>query len=578
MDRIEIDRLNESAWDNRRIDLRQSFDIAIKTKDASDSLEYKKGIADSSKVLGYCYWRFSDYSLSLTHSLGAIKIYKELNSLKDEADTLNSIGAVYMFQNEHAKRLECNLQCLKIRQKVGDKEGVAGSQNNIGETYFEMGDADNAIKWFYESMNNPDSSEQIKAWATHNLGKVYVSKCDFEKAQEYLLKSLSISSRVSYDVLSTATNIELALLLFEIKEFNRAEQFANSAFDIASRIGSKEDVKTALNIIAQIKEQTGNLEEALIFYKKHHAAHIEIFNELNAQRIRDIEFQYEIERITKEAEIERLKTFELQSAYEEIEHQKKLIEHRNVEIIDSIKYAQRIQQALLKDEEHVSKHLPPHFILYKPKDIVSGDFYWVLEKSHFLYIAVADCTGHGVPGAFLTMLGTSYLNEIASKDDTPSPANILDELRIKFVKELAGDGETKDGMDISMIRINYKTLEILWAGANNPLWVIKKVSKEIHEIKGDKQPIGLTHSPVLFTNHSLKLQQGDSVFLFTDGFADQFGGPKGKKFKYKQLKELLLSNIDLPLEEQKQKLESVYVEWSGALEQVDDICVIGVKL
>lgn len=573
----EIDELNSSAWEIRRTDLRQSFDLAIKTKEASDILEYKKGIADSSKVLGYCYWRFSDYSLSLTNSLKALKIYKELNALKDEADTLNSIGAVYMFQNEHVKRLDCNMQCLNIRQRVGDKEGVSGSQNNIGETYFEMGDADNAIKWFYESLNNVDSSEQIKAWATHNLGKVYKFKGNIESAKEYFIKSLKISDAVKYDVLSAVSNLELSVLLFELKDFRDAEKFAHSAFEIAERVGSKEEGKKALNIISQIKEYTGDLEGALKFYKKHHLAHIEIFNELNAQRIRDIEFQYEIERITKAAEIERLKTAELQSAYEEIEHQKALLEHRNREIIDSIKYAQRIQQALLKDEEHVSKHLPPHFILYKPKDIVSGDFYWVLEKNSHLYIAVADCTGHGVPGAFLTMLGTSYLNEITSRDDLPSPAQILDDLRMKFVKELGADGETKDGMDISMIRINYKTFEILWAGANNPLWIIRKGIDEVYEIKGDKQPIGLSHSPILFTDHALKLDRNDSVFLFTDGFADQFGGPRGKKFKYKQLKELLLSNNDLPLDQQKQKLETAFLEWSGALEQVDDVCVIGVR-
>jgi serine phosphatase RsbU (regulator of sigma subunit) len=233
---------------------------------------------------------------------------------------------------------------------------------------------------------------------------------------------------------------------------------------------------------------------------------------------------------------------------------------------------------LLKDEEHVSRHLPPHFILYKPKDIVSGDFYWALEKNAFLYIAVADCTGHGVPGAFLTMLGTSYINEITSRDDIPSPAHILDELRIKFVKELGADGITKDGMDISIIRINYKTCEIEWAGANNPLWIIRDGSSEVYEIKGDKQPIGLTHSPSLFTNHQLQLKQGDSVFLFTDGFADQFGGPRGKKFKYKQLKDVLLGNNHLPHSQQKKKLEDIFYEWSGKLEQVDDICLIGIKL
>ncbi|OFY85516.1 MAG: hypothetical protein A3F72_10100 [Bacteroidetes bacterium RIFCSPLOWO2_12_FULL_35_15] len=578
MNLSQIDELNNSAWEMRRTDLRQSFDIAMKTKEAADILEYVKGIADSSKVLGYCYWRFSDFSQSLTNSLKALKIYKQLILPKDEADTLNSIGAVYMFQNEHTKRLECNMQCLKIRQDVDDKEGVAGSQNNIGETYFEMGDSENALKWFYECLNNPHASQQIKAWATHNLGKVYKSQKNFDKAKEYFLESLVISTDVGYDVLSSGTNLELSSLFFEKKNYKEAELFAYNALQIAEKIGSKDEFKSALNLIAQIKENTGQLNEAIIFYKKHHAAHIEIFNETNAQRIRDIEFQYEIERITKEAEIERLKTVELRAANQEIEYQKQLLEHRNIEIINSIKYAKRIQQALLKDEEHVSKHLPPHFILYKPKDIVSGDFYWALEKSPFLYIAVADCTGHGVPGAFLTMLGTSYINEITSRDDLPSPAQILDELRIKFVKELGADGVTKDGMDISMIRINYKTAEIIWAGANNPLWIIRNGASEVLEIKGDKQPIGLTHSPILFTNHELQLEQGDSVFLFTDGFADQFGGPRGKKFKYKQLKEILLVNNQLPHLQQKKNLEDIFSEWTGKLEQVDDVCLIGIKL
>lgn len=574
----EIDELNTIAWEKRRIDLRMSFNLAMKTREASDVLKYAKGIADSSKVLGYCYWRFSDYSLSLTNSLSALKIYKKLNAKKDEADTLNSIGAVYMFQKEHAKRLECNLQCLKLREESGDKEGVAGSQNNIGETYFEMGDLENAMKWFNESLNNPNVSEQIKAWATHNLGRVYQSKKDFNNAEQFFLESLRTSSAVSYDVLSGETNLALSALFFENENYTEAEKYANNAIHIAEKTGSKEEIKSALNLIAQIKENTGDLNRALIYYKKHHAAHIEIFNETNVQRIRDIEFQYEIERITKEAEIERLKTVELRAANQEIEHQKRLLEYRNSEIIDSIKYARRIQQALLKDEEHISKHLPPHFILYKPKDIVSGDFYWILEKNNYFYLAVADCTGHGVPGAFLTMLGTSYLNEITNGEEILSPAHILDKLRMKFVKELSADGETKDGMDISMIRINNKSFEVLWAGAYNPLWIIRKNENEIQEIKGDKQPIGLTHSPFSFTEHKLQLKEGDSIFLFTDGLPDQFGGPRGKKFKYKKLKEVLSLNNHLPHNRQKQMLEKAFSEWRGNLEQVDDICLIGLRL
>lgn len=574
----EIDELNINAWEKRRASLRESFDLAMKTKEAAESSEYVKGIADSSKVLGYCYWRFSDYSLSLTHSLKALKIYKELNAQKDEADTLNSIGAVYMFQKDHTKRLECNLRCLKIRENVGDEEGVSGSQNNIGETYFEMGDPDNALIWFYASLNNPAVSPQIKAWATHNIGKVYISQKAIDKGIEYFVNSLDVSERAGYDVLSAVTCLELSAVYFTVENFAKSELFATKALSIAEKIGSKEDIKNALFLIAQAKESIGDLNDALFFYKKHHATHIEIFNEVNVQRIRDIEFQYEIERITKEAEIERLKTVELRAANQEIEKQKRLLEHRNGEIIDSIKYARRIQQALLKDEEHVSHHLPPHFILYKPKDIVSGDFYWTIEKGIHLYVAVADCTGHGVPGAFLTMLGTSYLNEITSRDDLPTPAQILDDLRIKFVKELGADGETKDGMDISMIRINLKTREIIWAGANNPLWIIRKGATEIEEIKANKQAIGLLHAPSLFTDHALQLKESDSVFLFTDGYPDQFGGERGKKFKYKQLKDVLLAGNHLPHDQQKQKLEKIFSEWRGELEQVDDVCVIGMRL
>lgn len=574
----EIDEFNTAAWEKRRTDLRASFDLAMKAKEAAESAEYTKGIADSSKALGYCYWRFSDYSLSLTYSLRALKIYIELNAQKDEADTLNSIGAVYMFQNDHARRLECNLRCLKIRQSVGDEEGVSGSQNNIGETYFEMGDLENASKWFHESLDNAHVSEQIKAWATHNLGKVYISLKNFDMAESRFAESLITSENANYDVLSSVTCLELSRLFFTKGDFAKSEHYANRALKIAEKIGSKEEVKNALFRIAQVKESIGDLNGALSYYKKHHDKHIEIFNDENTQRIRDIEFQYEIERITKEAEIERLKTVELRAANQEIEHQKRLLEHRNNEIIDSIKYARRIQQALLKDENHVSPHLPPHFILYKPKDIVSGDFYWLLEKGAHLYVAVADCTGHGVPGAFLTMLGTSYINEITGRDDLPSPAQILDELRVKFVKELGADGETKDGMDISMVRINYKTRGLMWAGANNPLWVIRKNAAEVEEIKANKQAIGLMHAPTMFTDHELQLNEGDSIYLFTDGYPDQFGGERGKKFKYKQLKEVLIANSHLSQDEQKHVLEKTFSDWRGDLDQVDDVCVFGMKL
>ncbi|MCL4856043.1 MAG: SpoIIE family protein phosphatase, partial [Flavobacteriales bacterium] len=238
-----------------------------------------------------------------------------------------------------------------------------------------------------------------------------------------------------------------------------------------------------------------------------------------------------------------------------------------------------IQDALLKAEEHESQHLPPHFILFKPKDIVSGDFYWALEKENHLYLAAADCTGHGVPGALLTMLGNSFLNEINAVDKLLTPAEILNKLRDKIISELnqtGKDGETTDGMDISLIRLNLKTNELHWAGANNPLYIIN--SGELLELKPDKQPIGYNYKMTDFTNHQINLNKNDYVAIFTDGFADQFGGPKGKKYKYNTFKNKLLEIYQLPLDEQKKLLSNEFEIWRGNLQQVDDVCVIGLRL
>ena len=265
---------------------------------------------------------------------------------------------------------------------------------------------------------------------------------------------------------------------------------------------------------------------------------------------------------------------------QQLDERNKLVEDKNKDILDSIYYAKRIQDALLnKETEFTNNTLPEHFILFLAKDIVSGDFFWTTQKDDYWYVAVVDCTGHGVPGAFMSMLGMSFLNSISSVPYLQSPAEILNELRDKVVRELGQKGKsenTKDGMDISLVRINLKTREIQWAGANNALNLVR--NNVFEEIKADKQPIGFHHNPGPFTNHSLQLNQGDSIYIYSDGFADQFGGPLGKKFKYRQLEELLLRNSQLKSKEQQEVLEQAFISWKGTLEQVDDVCIIGIKL
>ena len=268
------------------------------------------------------------------------------------------------------------------------------------------------------------------------------------------------------------------------------------------------------------------------------------------------------------------------------------ITEKNREITDSINYAKRIQNAMLLGEEKSDSAIPEHFTLYKPKDIVSGDFYLARQitykKQKYWYVIVGDCTGHGVPGGFLTMLGVSYLNEMISSDTgLIEPSEILDLLREKIIHDLNQSGQrdkSRDGMDMSVVRLNLETLEMSYAGANNPLWIVSKMG-ELKEIKADKQPISYHEKSKPFTNNKLKLQQGDTFYLFSDGFADQFGGANaslrkagGKKYKSANFKKLLITIQYKTMAEQKEMINQTFEEWKGELEQLDDVCIIGVRL
>lgn len=254
------------------------------------------------------------------------------------------------------------------------------------------------------------------------------------------------------------------------------------------------------------------------------------------------------------------------------------------DITDSINYARRIQQAILPDPQLFKTLLPDSFIFYRPKDIVSGDFYWITEQEGIVYYAAADCTGHGVPGGFMSVLGASLLNEVINEKKIREPGEILDMLRNKIIAALRQKGETgenKDGMDMVLCRFDRSKNELVFAAANNPAWLVRNSNgeKELIEFKPDKQPVGIgVENPVRFSQQVIKLQRNDRIYIFTDGFADQFGGPKGKKFKYRQFHETLVSIGDLPMEQQGEHLEKTFEAWKGELEQVDDVLIIGLKI
>jgi len=297
------------------------------------------------------------------------------------------------------------------------------------------------------------------------------------------------------------------------------------------------------------------------------------------------------EILTKNEEI-NMKNDELVTQNEYLAAQRDKISYQKNQITSSIEYAKRIQDAVLDTQDEINHVVPDSFVLLKPKDIVSGDFYWFknlqLDSKNYRVFAAVDCTGHGVPGGFMSMLGTSFLNElIAEFKSELNLATLLNRLRQEIKKQLhqtSNSTQVKDGMDMAICAIDYEHMQVQFAGANNPLYLIRNINEkpaiEIQEIKPDKMPIGVyLKENESFTNHIIDLNKGDLLYIFSDGFCDQFGGENGEKFKKRRFKELLLSVAHLPMSEQKNKLEENLLEWMGTdYEQIDDITVIGVRI
>lgn len=262
------------------------------------------------------------------------------------------------------------------------------------------------------------------------------------------------------------------------------------------------------------------------------------------------------------------------------DHMQNLLIQKNKDITDSITYAKRIQQAILPPEKIVKELLPDSFILYKPKDIVSGDFYWVAEVGNMVMFAAVDCTGHGVPGAFMSIVGQNILNQAVNEHRLSKPDQILNLLNEEVTRNLGKDerNQIKDGMDLALCVMSKTSRTLEFAGAFNPLWILR--DDDIIEIRGNKFPIGyrMDGEQKIFTRHEVKLEKGDQLYVFTDGYADQFGGPKQKKFKYKNIKKVLIENRHESMERQKQILDITLKDWKGDLEQIDDILIMGVKV
>lgn len=573
-----IDELNNWAWNERGVDVKIAYQTAVKTEQASIDIAYKKGAMDSLKIQGYCLWRFSDFPSSMASSTEALRIAETLDNLKAQGDILNNIGAVYMFLKDHQKRLETNLKCLEIRKQIDDYSGISGSLNNIGETYMEMGKLTQAKQYFNECLAYEHSTEDSKAWVYHNLGILSKNGKEYFEGIQHLKASIELTKNLDYKILDCGSYYHIASCYFRMSKFEACHSNLNLAFELANKLGAKEEQQNIHLAYSELFEVSGDITQAFQHYKKYSELKSEIYNEQNDARMINLKGQHEIDVAKREAKIERTKNEELKLAFNEIDKQKKLVEQKNFSIQSSISYAERIQKAILENEKELDETGLEFFVIYQPKDVVSGDFFWHKIRGNYVYFAVVDCTGHGVPGAFLSMLGVAFLNEICSANTPPETGNVLNQLRDKVINLLSrkDDQYGMDGMDMTMMRLNRISMELQYSGAMNKSYIVR--DGEVLILKPDSMSVSLMDDMQPFSSNDIKLMAGDMLYQLSDGVKDQFGGPRDKKLGAKRVQEWLSDLSSTSCASQQLEIEKRLLEWSQGADQTDDITLFGLRV
>ena len=579
------------------------------------SLKNKKGIAYTLSKIGQTYGIQKETQEALNKYDESLTIFREIDDKEGIATCLANMATIYRdygnvnitgnneIQNETGakKALEYYYESLAIYEKLERKHSIAIILNNIGSVFNLHGDP------------------------SCNLTKEECKKKGLEISIIYAEQSLKIREEMG-DINGILTSkINLGYANFNLKNYDKAEFYAKNGLKTAQYYKLPIETRNAAFLLNKIYEQKGDNMNALKMYKLHILMRDSINSDNNqkATAKQEARFEYEKQKAVDDAEhdkeiaieqeakekqtiltyatagglglvaifllvvFNRLKVTRkqkniIEEQKTEVENQKTVVElahteleEKNKEITDSIQYAKRIQNAILPPSKVVKEYLQESFIYYKPKDIVAGDFYWLEHAKGKVLFAAADCTGHGVPGAMVSVVCNNGLNRSVREYGLTDPGEILNKTREIVVQEFEkSEEDVKDGMDIAICSLEGKTLK--YAGAHNPLWIIRK--EELLETKANKQPIGQFDNPEPYTTHTIELQKGDSLYIFSDGYADQFGGDKGKKLKTANFKQLLLSIQKESMEKQKQLIDEAFENWKGDLEQLDDVCVIGVRI
>ena len=589
-------------------DLNKAMKLYFEALKISEQEEYENGICASYMNIGLFYQYGENYKKAISYVKKALSLTEKEDSRDFESSCCNNLAVCYYYQENLDSALYFYERALNIFETNNDPVGISTALMNIAGIYSEKGEMDEAIPLMEKSIELKKKAGQKDgiSRAYGNLGLMYFELGNRQKGIDLNHRALQIAREIDDADLIVSSAKNLSEIYFKTGDFKRAYEYQHLRYQYSDSLFNR-------NNVAKLAQQ----ETQYSFEKKMFADSLEQVEKDKIQKLKTekaaLQHSEEQKRLWLyitlmivvlgfvvllainfyRTNLARKKANVIISKQkEEVELQKEIVEEKHKEITDSINYAQRIQTAMLFSDETWKSNFADHFIFFRPRDIVSGDFYWATsvektngtsnQKSEYLAWCVADCTGHGVPGALMSMLGLSFLNEIINEKKITEPAIVLNAVREKIIQSLkntSGGIQQKDGMDISLCVLNKQTRIMEYAGANNPIWIIRKNTSEVMEFKADKMPVG-SYNDVLapFTAKQIQLYPGDRIFNFSDGYADQFGGEKGKKFKNTQFKALLLQTVHLPLSEQQKQIEKRFYEWKTNFQQVDDICITGIEI
>jgi tetratricopeptide (TPR) repeat protein len=596
-----------------------------------EAMNNKPQVASVLKNIGLIYRDIGNFDKAVEYHQQSLAIYRETDNLLMVGIAINILAGDYWSVGNFNQALDTYLKALDVRKELGNKTHIAGSYNNIALAYKSLEKTDSALVNYNRSLKLyvELKDRQNEAAIYNNIGNLYKKNNELDSAYNYLQKALILRKEINHLQGIGYSSFNIAQVLVGLNRSKKARGYLLDAERVARELDDNYLIKESCLILSEILKKEGQYKQSLNYYQEYHNAEKRMQLDESIRRVADMQIRFEAEkrqRIVekKDAELQQqrmriyyltggvvllivliilaivaflqkrksnkllaLRNAEIEEQKAEIEAQRDLateqrdmISEQNTKITDSIQYASRIQNALLPPESQMDNMLQQHFILFKPRDVVSGDFYYFQKYKKYTVIVAADCTGHGVPGAFMSMLGISMLNEIMAMDNLENAGQMLDVLRNKVKHNLHQTSvadSNSDGMDLSMILLDRESFKLHFAGANNPLLIVR--NGEVVNYEGDRMPIGVhMYDEESFSNHEIQIEKADKLYMFSDGFMDQFGGKKGRKLMSKNFKQLILDTSKFDLKRQKTELESFFEKWRGENKQIDDVVVIGLEI